>query len=69
MLQNDFYILPSSVHELLVVPVTVDKSPAELIQMVRDVNERDVEEDEVLSNNIYLYHIRDKSMEMIGCDN
>lgn len=67
-LQNDFYILPSSVHELLVVPVTVDTPSEELIQLMRKVNRNEVEEDALLSDNIYLYHIEDKFMEMIGCD-
>lgn len=68
LLQNDFYILPSSVHELLVVPITVDKPSAELIQLVRSVNRGETEEDKILSDNIYLYHIKNGFMEMIGFD-
>lgn len=70
MLQHDFFILPSSVHELIVLPVKPNDSRGQtLIQMVREVNELVVEEDDILSDNIYLYHIEGKFMEMIGYDN
>lgn len=69
MLQHDFFILPSSVHELIILPVKPDMSTEHtLIQMVRDVNECEVEEDQKLSDNIYVYHIEGKYLEMIGSD-
>lgn len=51
---RSFYILPSSVHELLFLPEGV--VPAEeLRRMVREVNEREVPPEEVLSDNVYYY--------------
>lgn len=56
----DFYILPSSVHELLFVPVdnfNEDESAEEienyLLEMVWEVNHTQVEPNERLSNHIY----------------
>lgn len=64
----DFYILPSSVHELLFVPVDdfdEDESAEEienyLLEMVWEVNHTQVEPNERLSNNIY--YVDSKSLE------
>lgn len=53
---SDFYILPSSVHEMLFVPVNEDMDARCLIQIVKEVNATGVLPDEVLSDNVYMYH-------------
>ena len=53
---GDFYILPSSVHEVIFVPANGDMDARYLIQMVREVNATQVAPDEVLSDNVYMYH-------------
>lgn len=53
---SDFYILPSSIHEVLFVPVTIGMNVEEIKHIVRDINAEEVEEDEVLSDNIYYYN-------------
>lgn len=55
---GDLYILPSSIFEVLLVPVAnpVSTDPAFYTDMVRDVNRTQVEPEEVLSDNVYLYH-------------
>lgn len=55
---GDLYILPSSIFEVLLVPVADPYStdPAFYTGMVRDVNRTMVEPEEVLSDNVYLYH-------------
>ncbi|MGC4019973.1 MAG: DUF5688 family protein [Muricomes sp.] len=50
-----FYILPSSLHEVLVVPKEAGRSPKELGQMVREVNEQEVIQEEILSDRVYEY--------------
>lgn len=62
---GDFYILPSSVHEVLFVPANGDMDARYLIQMVREVNATQVAPDEVLSNNVYLYHADEDFVEMM----
>lgn len=56
----DFYILPSSVHELLFVPVDnfeededIEEIEDRLLEMVWEVNHTQVEPQERLSNHIY----------------
>lgn len=51
---SDLYVLPSSIHEVIAVPVNGMNS-IELKAMVRDVNSSKVRVDEVLSENVYRY--------------
>lgn len=64
----DFYILPSSVHELLFVPVdnfdedeSVEEIEDRLLDMVWEVNHSQVEPAERLSNHVYF--VDSKSLE------
>lgn len=52
---DDFYILPSSVHECIIVPAKVRATKEELENMVWDINRTQVSPEEVLSDNIYYY--------------
>lgn len=54
---SDVYILPSSVHEILVLPADgiEDDEVGGLVQMVRDINDGFVQDFEVLSDNVYRY--------------
>ena len=55
-IKDDFYILPSSIHELIIMPVSSTPTSAEeLNQMVREVNATEVAPDEVLTNHAFLY--------------
>ena len=48
-------ILPSSVHEVLLVPYNKDMEETDFKTMVREVNETQLEPEEYLSNNVYVY--------------
>lgn len=53
---QDFFILPSSIHETILIPVgEMDASPWELAAMVHEVNETCVLEEEILSGHVYRY--------------
>lgn len=45
-----FYILPSSLHEVLIIPDRGEISPRELGQMVREVNQKEVDKMDQLSD-------------------
>lgn len=49
------FVLPSSMHELIFVPVTEEIRQTELDEMVKEINETQVEAGEVLSNHSYYY--------------
>ncbi len=53
---KDLYILPSSIHEVIIVPKHECYTKAELEDMVCEVNTENVSTDEVLSNHVYTYH-------------
>lgn len=51
---RDFYVLPSSIHETILVPFNPELKVEDLRKMVCDVNETLVKE-EVLSNHVYFF--------------
>ncbi|MDD6350990.1 MAG: DUF5688 family protein [Lachnospiraceae bacterium] len=51
----DFYIIPSSIHEVLLVPAALSGGPEELNAMVQEVNATELAEDEILSEHVYYF--------------
>ena len=62
---QNFYILPSSIHELIVIPDTGKENPENLRRMVQEVNDDHVEEEEQLSDNIYYFNLASESVILI----
>ena len=62
-LSGDFFILPSSVHEVLLLPERGDMSFRELEEMVQSVNEEEVAPKDRLSGTVYHYDSQDKVFE------
>lgn len=58
---SDLYVIPSSIHEVLAVPVR-DLEPEALRCMVADVNASEVPAEEQLSDNVYRYSRKDKRL-------
>lgn len=58
-IKSDLYILPSSIHELIVVPAKDLSQKNELVNIVCEINNLSVTEEEFLSNNVY-YYVREK---------
>lgn len=56
---DGFIVLPSSVHEIIVLPPKEEAEYEELAHMVRMVNDTQVEAEERLSDHVYIY-IRDE---------
>lgn len=50
-----FYVLPSSVHEIIVLPESVGMPVKEMNYMVRTINQNEVQRKDRLSNNAYHY--------------
>ncbi len=48
-------ILPSSIHEIILVPANKLSMQENLQQMVKEINQSEVAEDEILSNRILIY--------------
>ena len=52
---GSYYVLPSSVHELLILPATDERIDKNLDVMVKEVNANEVPDGEVLSDHCYFY--------------
>ena len=63
---GDFFVLPSSVHETILLPFTEDMDRKYLEQMVREVNRTVVMANEILSNHVYYYHVKEKKMQIVA---
>ena len=61
----NYYVLPSSIHEVIVVPADVEADM--LFQMVREINETAVAPEDFLSDSVYLYD-REKRQLSIACE-
>jgi len=53
--ETNLYILPSSIHEILLIPDTGGMDVTTLETTVKEVNETQVAPDEILSDNVYYY--------------
>ncbi len=66
---SDLIVLPSSIHEVILVPLSA-KAPKGLEcfrTMVREVNETQVSDDEILSDQAYYFHADTQELTVI-CD-
>lgn len=61
-LQENFYILPSSVHEVIIIPESRSLDKPALESMVREVNETQVNEEEVLSDRPYYFSRKERRL-------
>ena len=59
---QDMYILPSSIHELLLVPADGKVPVSELQKLVESVNRESVSSLDRLSDSVYLLHADDASV-------
>lgn len=64
-LQQDLYVLPSSIHEVIAMPVG-NLIPKDLVDMVKDINASVVLEQEVLSNSVYLYNRAEEQLNVVA---
>ena len=63
-IQGNFYILPSSVNEVILLPDRGDKSPEFLRSLVKK-NTKDYASEEELSENIYYYRRERNRIEVV----
>lgn len=63
---TDCYILPSSVHDLVVLSTDIFSERNKLINLVKETNCEHVKANDRLSDNIYLYSIVDGSLNQVN---
>ena len=62
--QSSFYILPSSIHEVMLIKEGNGMGARELQGMVMDINQREVAPQEVLSNQVYFYDGKEQKISL-----
>lgn len=61
---EDYYLLPSSIHEFLAVPEHAVESVEELYEMVQEANEKFVSQEEFLSGSVYWYECETETIKI-----
>lgn len=61
-LKENYYVIPSSVHEVIIIPESKAPQKYEIEGMISEINETQVEEEEVLSNRVYYYSMKEKRL-------
>lgn len=54
-LESSFYIIPSSVHELLILPSDNTDDSDKIREMIKEINDTQVAAEEILSYSLYFY--------------
>lgn len=52
---ENFFVIPSSIHEMILIPESYGLNRMQLKIMTEEINEEEVENEEVLSDSIYYY--------------
>ena len=63
-LESDLYILPSSVHETIVIRADKNKDVYALQEMVKNINNTVVSAEDILSDKVYCYYRNSKKIEI-----
>lgn len=58
--KSDLFVIPSSVHELLIMPANFGSNAEALREMVIEVNATQLEPEDFLSDNVYFYNLKEK---------
>lgn len=61
----DYYVLPSSIHECIIIPMVPGLEAELLHEMVQEMNEEHVEPEEVLGASVYCYRRRTKKLDIV----
>lgn len=61
-IKDDLVVLPSSVHETLLLPLQKSSNMDSMREMVYDVNRTELNKSEFLSDNVYLYNRQNRQL-------
>lgn len=65
-LDGDLIVLPSSIHEVILVRKEMMLDYDTMAEMVKEINQKEVLEEEVLSDSVYLYCRKDDSFRRVS---
>lgn len=62
---RSYYVIPSSIHEVMFVPADSLWEQEEVQCMLRQANQEEISEEEWLNDHVYIYHGRTGEIEMV----
>ena len=65
LLDSNLYILPSSVHEIIIVPERPGMNTRLFLKVVVAVNYSQVEEEEILADSVFFYNKKEESLYLL----
>lgn len=63
---SDVIILPSSIHETILLPDRDEMDYNDMRDLVKSVNENDVPDEDILSDRVYRYSLEKREVEVVG---
>lgn len=65
-IDGDFYIIPASIHEVILLPIMAGDDFEGLKEIIHDVNEHEISSEEILSDSLYVYRKDIDSVEIMS---
>lgn len=62
---QSYYVLPCSIHEVILIPESDAAGVKELARIVAEINQTELEREYYLSDSVYLYDINDKQIHWV----
>lgn len=64
-LGSDLFVLPSSVHETILLPERPDMSQTQLADIVTEINRTQLLEEEILADSVFFYNIKEDALYLL----
>lgn len=64
-MEGDFYLIPSSIHEFILLPREKGRGEEELKEMIAEVNSTELLPEDILSDHLYLYCRQERKVRML----
>lgn len=65
LFQGDYYAIPSSVHEFILIPDEMGIGAGELGQMLKEVNEKEVPDEDILGDKVLKYSREERTLKTV----
>lgn len=63
--ESNLYLLPSSIHEIIIIPERPEIDKKLLLKIVMEVNRTQVAEEEVLADSVYFYNKKEEALYLL----
>ena len=62
---SDLFVLPSSVHEVILIPEKSNLNPQSFLDIVAEINHSQVPEEEVLADSVFFYNKKEDALYLL----